>query len=318
MAIDDEQARIRASFLYYMEGLTQAEIATRLGTTRLRVNRYLTEARASGLVAITIKSPLESCIRLERRLVEEHGLREAVIVPTPADPDLVPAIIGRAAGDCLSRHVEAIPDGIVGVGWGATLRETIRHVHPENYPDLQVTSMMGGLTFGFDLNTFEIASELARRWNAKCHYLAAPIYAGSPDSHDILLAQDVFEQAFIRLRASDVALLSIGDLTARSLLIRNGLPSDVTAQDLSAAGAVGDILGQFVDGHGRPVDHPINRRVIALPLGALAKIPTVILASGGTNKAPVIAAVLRAGLVDVLVSDEGAIRAALDLLGQDP
>jgi DNA-binding transcriptional regulator LsrR (DeoR family) len=297
-----------------MEGLTQAAIAERLGTSRLRVNRLLMEARASGLVGITINSPLASCVTLEQRLVLEHGLDQAIVVPSPVDQDLVPGMLGRATAELLSRVVEKIPTGTVSVGWGATLRETIRHVRPGDYAGLQVTSMIGGLTFGFDLNTFEIASELARRWNAQCHYLAAPIYAGSRKSHDTILAQDVFEEAFTRVRKSDVAVLSVGDLSRRSLLIRNGLPSDVTPDDLAAAGAVGDVLGQFLDARGRPIRHPINDRVIALPLAALPDIPTVILASGGVNKAPVIAATLRAGLVDVLVSDEITVTAALELL----
>jgi lsr operon transcriptional repressor len=272
------------------------------------------DARASGLVGITINSPLASCVALEQRLVGEHGLQQAVILASPVDRELIPGILGRATAELLSRLVQKIPTGTVGVGWGATLRETIRHVRPGDYPRLQVTSMIGGLTFGFDLNTFEIASELARRWNAQCHYLAAPIYAGSRKSHDTILAQDVFEEAVARVRTSDVAVLSVGDLSRRSLLIRNGLPSDVTPDELAAAGAVGDILGQFLDAQGRLIRHPLNDRVIALPLAALPDIPTVILASGGVNKAPVIAAALRAGLVDVLVSDEITTTAALELL----
>jgi DNA-binding transcriptional regulator LsrR (DeoR family) len=62
------------------------------------------------------------------------------------------------------------------------------------------------------------------------------------------------------------------------------------------------------------VPHGINDRVIALPIAALPDIPTVILASGGLNKAPIIAAALRAGLVDVLVSDEATVAAALDIV----
>src|SRR3954470_12329110 len=191
---EDDQLRVRACWLYYMEGLTQAAIAERLGTSRLRVNRLLMEARASGLVGITINSPLASCVALEQRLVLEHGLDQAIVVPSPVDQDLVPGMLGRATAELLARVVEKIPTGTVSVGWGATLRETIRHVRPGDYAGLQVTSMIGGLTFGFDLNTFEIASELARRWNAQCHYLAAPIYAGSRKSHDTILAQDVFEE----------------------------------------------------------------------------------------------------------------------------
>jgi lsr operon transcriptional repressor len=310
---EDAQIQVRAAWLYYMEGLTQAEIADRLKTTRLRVNRLLVEARSSGLVNITINSRLESCVRLERGLVEAFGLREAIVVPTPADAEQVPALIGKAAGEFVSRIIEERPSGGVGVGWGATLRETIRHVRPGQYRDLTVTSMMGGLTYGIEINTFEIASQLARRWQAECHYLAAPIYAGTPQSRDTILAQDVFETAFERIRATNVAMLSAGDLTERSLLVRYGLPPDVGVAELAAHGAVGDLLGQFIDAGGQPIDHPINRRAIALPLDALRRIPTVILASGGSNKAAIIAAALRAKLASVLITDEQAAAAALKL-----
>lgn len=45
----------------------------------------------------------------------------------------------------------------------------------------------------------------------------------------------------------------------------------------------------------------------------IAAIDTVIVASGGLNKAPVIAAVLRAKLASVLVSDEKTAAEALRL-----
>jgi len=310
---EDSQIQVRAAWLYYMEGLTQAEIADRLKMTRLRVNRLLVEARSSGLVNITINSRLESCVRLEQQLVEAFGLREAIVVPAPDDGEQAHAQIGKAAGEFVSRIVEAKPSGIFGVGWGGTLRETIRHVRAGQYRDLTVSSMMGGLTYGIEINTFEIASRFAQLWQAECHYLAAPIYAGTPQSRDTIMAQDVFETAFARIRATDVAILSAGDLSARSLMVRYGLPRDVGTEELAARGAVGDMLGQFIDGEGREIDHPINRRAIALPLQELRRIPTVILASGGRNKAAVIAAALRAGLASVLITDEEAAAAALAL-----
>jgi DNA-binding transcriptional regulator LsrR (DeoR family) len=193
------------------------------------------------------------------------------------------------------------------------LRETIRHVRSGTFADISVNSMMGGLTQGLELNTFEITNELARRLNASCNYLAAPIYAGSPKSRDTILAQDVFRETFDRIAANDVAILSVGDLSRRSLLIRYGLPRDVTIQELRAAGAVGDIMGQFLDAQGKPVGHPLNRRVIALPIDALRRIATVIVASGGANKVPILAAILRAKLCNVLVCDERSAQAALDL-----
>ena len=60
MADDDEQLRVRVAWLYFMEGLTQADIAAKLGITRLRANRLLGEARESGLVSIQVKARLGS------------------------------------------------------------------------------------------------------------------------------------------------------------------------------------------------------------------------------------------------------------------
>ena len=314
MSDDDEQLRVRVAWLYFMEGLTQADIATRLGITRLRANRLLGEARESGLVNIQVKARLADCVALERQLVAETGLKDAVIVPTPADAEQIPAVLGRATADYLSRHLGENRARALGIGWGATLRETVRHLAAASLPELSINSMMGGLTYGSELNTFEIASEFARRVNAQCNYLAAPIYSGSPKSRDTILAQDVFREAFQRLAAIDVALMSVGDLSRRSLLIRYGLPRDVTVDALRASGAVGDVMGTFLDAAGHPVRHAVNRRVIALPIDMLRKVATVIVASGGLNKTAILAGVLRAKLCNVLIADEASARAALGIV----
>jgi len=315
MTSSDNSIEARVAWLYFMEGLTQADIAQKLGMTRLRVNRMLVDARTSGLVSITINSRFASCIELEHSLVKQFALKDAVIVPTPQDPDLVPVLLGQATGEYLSNVLETNKVSGLGLGWGGTLRETIRNMRSGRYPDLCINSMMGGLTHGLELNTFETASSLANRLNAECQYLAAPIYAGSPDSRDIILAQDVFREAFERIATNDIAVLSVGDLTMRSLLIRYGLPRDVTTDELVSLGAVGDILGQFYNESGQVIDHPLNRRAIALPLRELSRIPTVVLTSGGKNKTRALAGALKARLASVIICDEDTARAALELIG---
>ena len=314
MTSEEEQLRVRVAWLYFMEGLTQSDIADRLGITRLRANRLLAEARADGLVSIQVNARLADCVALERQLVAETSLRDAVVVPTPAGADQVPVVLGRATAEYLSRHLDEHRVRGLGIGWGTTLRETIRHMRAGSFPDMHVNSMMGGLTHGLELNTFEIASELARRVAAQCNYFAAPIYAGSARSRDTILAQDVFRDSLKRLATNDVALLSVGDLSRRSLLIRYGLPRDVTVESLRGAGAVGDIMGTFLDSRGQPVRHALNQRVIAPPIAMLRDIATVIVASGGLNKGAIIAAILRAKLCHVLVCDEATVRAAMGLL----
>ncbi|MEO6927701.1 MAG: sugar-binding transcriptional regulator [Casimicrobiaceae bacterium] len=311
---DDAQIEVRAAWLYYMEGHTQAAIARRLGTTRLRINRILVDAQRNGLVGITLNAELTSCIALERALVRDFALDAAVIVPTPADDKLVPVVVGRAAAGFVGHHLQTQRTRGLGIGWGLTLREMARHMPFARYPDLSVCSMMGGITHGLEFNTFDLAAEVARRLRSQCRYLVAPVYASSAASREAIMAQPVFGDALARVAACDMAVLSIGDVTRRSMLVRYALPDDVRLAGLRAAGAVCDIIGQFVDAAGRVIDHPLNRRAIAFPLRELASIPTVVFAAGGRHKVRAIAAALRAGFGSVLVCDEDTARAAMQLV----
>jgi lsr operon transcriptional repressor len=178
-------------------------------------------------------------------------------------------------------------------------------------PDVEVISVMGGLTRGSDLNSFEITTRLADLIAAQHSYFTAPLYAGSRDSRDTILQLDVFRAVLEKLRSVDAMAMAAGDLSPQSLLMRDGLPSDVRMEDLAAMGGVGDILGTVIDAEGDPIPHPINERIIGMGFDDLARIPNVILAAGGPHKVTVVRAILRRGVVKTLVTDEATARALL-------
>lgn len=87
-------------------------------------------------------------------------------------------------------------------------------------------------------------------------------------------------------------------------MVKYGLPRDVTMQELRDAGAVGDVLGRFLDAEGNEIDHPLNARTVGVNLNALADIPNKILTAAGKHKVPIIRAAIKRGLVDTLVTDD--------------
>lgn len=111
--------------------------------------------------------------------------------------------------------------------------------------------MMGGLTRGSEINTFEIVRGFAQVLGAQCRYFAAPIYAESPQSRETIISQSVFQRIFHRTYDVDVSYLSVGDVSRQSLQVRYGLPEGTDARDLIAAGAVGDLLGRYLDAEGQ-------------------------------------------------------------------
>ncbi len=308
----EERFMARVAWAYYVEGLTQEAVADKLGTTRLRVNKLLSEARRSGLVRITFNTAFAACAELEQALCDRYGLGQAYVAPAPSDPKDVQMIVGAALGHVLSEVLADPAVKLFGMSWGNTLNLATRFVAALERPDLEVISVMGGLTRGSDLNSFEITTRLADLLGAQHSYFTAPLYAGSAASRDTIMQLDVFREVLEKLRAVDALAMAAGDLSRRSLLMRDALPSDITMEELLEMGGVGDVLGTVIDAQGRPLAHPINERVIGIGLPDLARIPNVILAAGATYKVPVIRALLRLGLVKTLVTDETTARALLD------
>lgn len=306
----EEQLATRAAWLYFVGGHTQAEIGKKLGLNRVRINRLLAVARELGLVQINVTGRLATCIDLEEQLKEKFKLGLAVVVPTPIHENQLPQVIGNAAGNYLGSQLK--DDMSVGVGWGRTLRHSLRSVPRRNYEALSVVSLMGGLTQSSLVNPHETASHLADIVGAKCYYVAAPALTDSEATRDILLKQSMVRDVFERGAKVDLALLSVGELASPNTMTQVGLISQTEAASLLKAGAVGDICGHWIDEKGEVIDHAINRRVIALPPKRLKNIPCVVLASGGRNKIPVLRGALHAGFVNVLVTDQETARGILN------
>ena len=312
----DEQTATRAAWLYFVAGLTQAQIGKKLGLNRIRVNRLLAHARDLGLVQIRITGKLADCVELEQRLKQRFAIADAIVVPTPPDQAFVPHVIGTAAGAALA---ERLRDGMaVGVGWGRTLRLSLQSVPRKSMKRLSVVSLLGGLTRGAAMNPHETASHLADLLGASCYYIAAPALTDTKATKEVLMAQSMLREVFDKGEKVDLAFLSVGELSQTNTMMRVGLIGRDDVKELHEAGAVGDICVHWIDSMGRIVDHPLNARAVALHPSKLKAIPCVMLASGGRNKIGVIHGVLHAGLVDVLVTDEVTAKGILTLADHKP
>ncbi len=111
-----------------VEGLTQNEIADKLGIGRVTVVRNINEAIRQREVKIWIEGDVAECFELEAALKQAFGFKDAVVVPEPTLPEHITKSVGIAAGmyvsDVLTDHMS------IGVGWGATLYESLQTFAP--------------------------------------------------------------------------------------------------------------------------------------------------------------------------------------------
>lgn len=314
---DEEQFQVRAAWLYHVEGITQGAIAEHLGVTRLRVNRALREAMRNGIVKVSIHSRYAPCLKLEEVLKKTFKLRYVAVAPSPANEDNTIKVVGTEAGRYLGVLLRDQSVKLFGISWGETLKFAARTVTPARREDLEIVSVMGGFPRGSDFNIFAVTAQLASSFSAERTYLTLPLFSSSAESRDIILVQEVFQEVFDKIRRADGIAVSAGDMSNRSLLIHYSLPGDVDRNELIEAGAVGDILGYFIDADGRIIDHPITDRVLGLNPFEFRGMRNLILAAGGRYKKKIILAALRTKIFDTLITDQQAAEGILELSGID-
>lgn len=303
----------KVAWLYFICGLTQNEIAEQLGTTRLRINKALGAARDEGFVRIEIISPFASTHELERELVEKYSLTGARVGVLAKDSDDYHESVGTALAYYLNEQLSQNKIKKLGVSWGTTLEFAVKNLISNEDSGIEVVSLLGGLSKGTSINTFGIAASYAARLKAQYQIFAAPLYSETVESTKALLETSLLKEQIANALNVDAAIFVVGDMSKKSLLIREGLPKGVSAAELKAKGAVGDILGRFLNKHGEPIDHPINSRAISPPHDSITSINHRVLAAAGTHKVPIIHAALTAGLIQTLVTDENTARKLMKL-----
>ncbi len=307
-----EEIMLRVAKLYYNLDLTMNQIALELGLTRWQVGRILKESRELGVVRIEIVPSAQRRPDLESQLQNAYGLREAIVVPFPAGDDGV-AIdrVAQAVGvflAALTPHPR-----LVGVSWGRTMA-AVAYWLPRQWNDgVEVVLLNGAMNLqSTPSRTNNIAELFAQAGNGRAMLLPVPAIVGRASTRQIL-EQDPFVARTLSLGAqAPVACFSVGVITPDSVLVQSGYLDANDIARLRRQGAVGDILGHFVDSDGNVVDPELDARTIGLPPEALRDKPFAIGVCVGERKHKAVLACLRARYINVLVTDEQTALFALE------
>lgn len=304
-----QRLRLRAAWMYHVEEMTQSAIAAALGIGRVTVVRLLADARAFHEVRISVSRDIAELTALERALERAFEIGEVLVAPlSGADGDPT-APIGAATGEYIS---DALRPGMrIGVGWGKTLISALPYISERQVPGLSVVSLLGGIAKAWQYNPTDFAWQFSRLLQADCFLIPAPAVVDSPDTKRALIERCGLGEIFDLGRSLDMALLSVGGMTADTTSFRFGYFSEEDRQSLIRAGAVGDFLYNFFDIEGTLVDHPINQRVISMPTEWIAATPRRVLLSGGPAKVEAMLGAIRLVRPTVLITDEATGRAAL-------
>ncbi|MGM0214396.1 sugar-binding transcriptional regulator [Enterococcus sp. AZ109] len=311
---DDRRLLIEIASMYYEEGAKQSEVAKKFNISRSLVSKYLSKARKLGLVEIIIHDDLAHPYRLlEEKIVEQYGLQEVICI-APTGVEMLGKRIGTAAAKYLARILQ--PGQKVGVSAGTVVHEAAMNFSPKNQlENVKFIPLVGGLGQEHMALQANVVCELfAKKSDSIAVELHAPITVDSAAAKQVFMEQSFIKRVFDEGKQADVALVGVGGVPAYSTMTKTYLlaDSDQMKVELSDRKIAGDICYNFIDQEGKLADCTWNERVLAIDLADLKNIPTRIGVSGGKEKVGGIRAALKAGLINVLITDEETAKALLD------
>lgn len=300
----------KIAHLYYIENLSQREIAQRAHISVAGVSRALARARDLKIVAISIEGGDSDFSQLEIEIERTFGLSECLLVPSYGRIDYTLQGMAAAAADLLFRTLK--PGAALGVSWGDTLRvlgESLPRMPGVRADVIPVIGALGWVETGIYPNS--IARTFAQKMGGNSYLVNTPAFVDDPETRNALMEDSNFRPVRDFWSRLDMAFLGVSALTVDSSMYRSGIFSEADLKAMREAG--GECISNFVvfDGQGNMVPTPVSDRMVFLPLEDLRKVRTVAIAAAGASKAEPLRAMLRSGICSALVTDTDCARALI-------
>jgi DNA-binding transcriptional regulator LsrR (DeoR family) len=136
---------VEAARLYYLEYLSQGEIAARLAMTHSNVSRVLQAARETGVVEVKILDTPLRARSLEEALIDQFDLDNALVATDQSQHSVLQEVasLGREAFLEASRGSR-----IAAISWGSTLQAVVESIVPGRSDDLETVQLGAWVSTG--------------------------------------------------------------------------------------------------------------------------------------------------------------------------
>ncbi|MFW5976231.1 MAG: sugar-binding transcriptional regulator [Alkalispirochaetaceae bacterium] len=296
--------------LYYLEEMSQREIARKLNISVASVSRAISRAKELDIVRVSITENLDRIGELEIAMERRWGLNECLLVPRfETVGNTYREMAGRTT-ELLSRILRR--GDTVGVSWGETLKTVSENLGRIGLTEVDVVPIIGAMgTVETGIYPNSIAREFADRIGGRAYLMNTPAVVDTEEIKNSLTKDSNFQmvrQIWDRLSA---VLLSVSGLDENTSAFRGGIFTEEELRTLRDLGGVCATNFAIIDGAGRRVENPVSHRITNLPFEELKEVRQVVLLAAGEHKTEPLRAALNGRVARTLITDVGCAEALL-------
>jgi deoxyribonucleoside regulator len=321
--LTDDRFLRKIAYMYYEDGHSQETIAEMEFCSRQTISKALQKAKDRGIIRISIVPDLRTGYlrNLSRDVRVQLGLEDLILVSGRnmnelAAEDILDEVvtdITSTAADYLDQMLN--DSDILAVSGGRTfMRNIVRYLKPTKVlPHMQVVATIGfaqsRTSFG-DANL--IAHDMAEAYGAS--HLWFPCPAILPDGEQVRITRQlpIIKEAYEMLTRANVIVTSLWTPGTHDDLIARGVLSREQVEAIEACQPAADINHWAFDAAGQCINELIEPFPYALSGLDIPKLKdkiqqtnakVILVAGGSSTYVSAIRAVLKAGLVNILVTD---------------
>lgn len=319
----DERFLRKVASLYYEESQTQEQIAASENCSRQTISKALQRARDRGIVRISVvpDARVGYLHNLERSLRADLHLDDLVLVTgRPFDPrrpeeksdDILTSIVIEAAA-YLDELISN--DDILAVGGGTNImRQLARHLRPSTtYANLHVIPTLGFVETHATLGDSNLISyDIATAYGAKHAWLPIPAIVETQEQCNLARSLPLVRSVIQLMEQTTVIIMGIWPTHHSKRLIERGIFTQNQLDRFQEQGPVADINHWVFDATGNCINHRLAPQPYYLTGMEIPQIrakvqagmmKSVLVAGASYSYVPAIRAALRAGIVNILITD---------------
>jgi deoxyribonucleoside regulator len=274
--------------LYYIDHVKQTEIAEMLGISKMLVSRILKRAEEEKIVTFQVKSPemldWDAGIKIKKKF---PMLKEALVVQVnPMDNGR--QRIGRVAAEYVSSILTQ--QSILGISWGRTICEFAKAMHGLSFPKVKIVQISGGFLYENDMmmmpsNLVRLVSE---RLQGEPIFLNAPLYVPNQETRQVLMRDPMCLYIRRLIEQCQITVYGVSSINDTSTTMQVGVLNREDITELHTKGAIGDVMGFYIDKDGELLDWSKKDCIVSMSLDMVSNATHAICLANEIEKADVL------------------------------
>lgn len=302
----DNSLPLRAAWYTYGAGFKQNQVADLLNQSRPKINRMLTSAKKDGFISYSVEGEPQKSLEIESSLIERYSLKSCFVTRAPDPTESLCELGGLAIIEAGVHQFQALMSSLsiktVGLGKGRTIRELSKRLSLPYSDDYTWVALQGCLGISFETNPFDIIEDLSVSVGGEGYLLPlAAIERCEHKAKSALLRDDISEVLSLAGSAK-LKVFGIGAINNTPHLSEIFGLEQSEIESIKHTGAVGDVLGNFIDRNGCLIHSVDCPSALSIPLNELTLSRSLVIA-GGVQKVDAIRAALKGGYISDLITD---------------